>query len=168
VLTTIAGVNLVYAYFDGSEHEIALQTQGIIDAVAFPGLSIAGFSAATNEGIIFFGLAPFEKRTSPEFSKFAILGKVNGAIQQIQGARDPTRAPALRRRRGRLPDRPRRRAPVAPGARCAGAGAGRPGDRSGQHLPRARRWLERFRGARRGGQLRTTSSAGARAARQRS
>jgi multidrug efflux pump len=52
-----------------------------------PGLSIAGFSAAPNEGIVFFGLKPFEERTSPELSKFAILGKVNGAIQQIQGAR---------------------------------------------------------------------------------
>jgi multidrug efflux pump len=67
--------------------EIALKTPGIIDAVAFPGLSIAGFSAAPNEGIIFFGLKPFEERTSPELSKFAILGKVNGALQQIQGAR---------------------------------------------------------------------------------
>ncbi len=67
--------------------DIALKTPGIVDAVAFPGLSIAGFSAAPNEGIIFFGLAPFEKRTSPELSKFAILGKVNGALQQIQGAR---------------------------------------------------------------------------------
>ena len=60
---------------------------GIVDSVAFPGLSIAGFSAAPNEGIIFFGLKPFEERTSPELSKFAILGQVNGAIQQIQGAR---------------------------------------------------------------------------------
>jgi multidrug efflux pump len=67
--------------------DIALKTPGIIDAVAFPGLSIAGFSAAPNEGIVFFGLKPFEERTSPELSKFAILGKVNGALQQIQGAR---------------------------------------------------------------------------------
>ncbi len=53
----------------------------------FPGLSIAGFSAAPNEGIVFFGLESFDKRTSPDKSKFAILGQVNGAIQQIQGAR---------------------------------------------------------------------------------
>jgi multidrug efflux pump len=66
---------------------IALGIPGIVDAVAFPGLSIAGFSAAPNEGIIFFGLAPFEKRTSADLGKEAILGKVNGAIQQIQGAR---------------------------------------------------------------------------------
>ena len=67
--------------------EIALTIPGIRDSVAFPGLSIAGFSAAPNEGIVFFGLAPFDKRKTPDLSKFAILGKVNGAIQQIQGAR---------------------------------------------------------------------------------
>jgi multidrug efflux pump len=67
--------------------DIALKVPGIVDSVAFPGLSIAGFSAAPNEGIVFFGLEDFEKRTSPEKSKYAILGAVNGAIQQIQGAR---------------------------------------------------------------------------------
>ncbi|HEU4460477.1 MAG TPA: multidrug efflux RND transporter permease subunit [Methylibium sp.] len=67
--------------------EIALKVPGIVDSVAFPGLSIAGFSAAPNEGIVFFGLAPFEQRTSAQLSKDAILGQVNGAIQQIQGAR---------------------------------------------------------------------------------
>ena len=67
--------------------DIALGIPGIADSVAFPGLSIAGFSAAPNEGIVFFGLKSFEERTSPELSKNAILGKVNGAIQQIQGAR---------------------------------------------------------------------------------
>ncbi|KPF58208.1 transporter [beta proteobacterium AAP51] len=67
--------------------DIALKVPGIVDSVAFPGLSIAGFSAAPNEGIVFFGLADFDERTSPELSKGAILGAVNGAIQQIQGAR---------------------------------------------------------------------------------
>jgi multidrug efflux pump len=67
--------------------DIALKVPGIVDSVAFPGLSIAGFSAAPNEGIVFFGLQSFDERTSPELSKNAILGKVNGAIQQIQGAR---------------------------------------------------------------------------------
>ena len=67
--------------------DIALQVPGIVDSVAFPGLSIAGFSAAPNEGIVFFGLSPFDKRTSADLSKNAILGKVNGAIQQIEGAR---------------------------------------------------------------------------------
>jgi multidrug efflux pump len=67
--------------------DIALKVPGIVDSVAFPGLSIAGFSAAPNEGIVFFGLSPFEQRTTPDLAKFAILGKVNGALQQINGAR---------------------------------------------------------------------------------
>jgi multidrug efflux pump len=67
--------------------EIALKVPGIVDSVAFPGLSIAGFSAAPNEGIVFFGLEGFDKRTGADKSKDAIVGKVNGAIQQIQGAR---------------------------------------------------------------------------------
>jgi multidrug efflux pump len=67
--------------------DIALKVPGIVDSVAFPGLSIAGFSAAPNEGIVFFGLADFSQRTTPDLSKGAILGAVNGAIQQIQGAR---------------------------------------------------------------------------------
>ncbi|WP_457321957.1 efflux RND transporter permease subunit [Roseateles sp. P5_E11] len=67
--------------------EIALKVPGIKDSVAFPGLSSAGFSAAPNEGIVFFGLESFDERTSREKSKEAILGQVNGAIQQIQGAR---------------------------------------------------------------------------------
>ena len=67
--------------------EIALKVPGIVDSVAFPGLSIAGFAAAPNEGIVFFGLKDFEERTTPDVSKNAILGAVNGAIQQIQGAR---------------------------------------------------------------------------------
>jgi multidrug efflux pump len=67
--------------------DIALKVPGIKDSVAFPGLSIAGFSAAPNEGIVFFGLDSFDERTTPDKSKNAILGRVNGAIQQIQGAR---------------------------------------------------------------------------------
>jgi len=67
--------------------EIAQQVPGIVNSVAFPGLSIAGFSSAPNEGLVFFTLTPFEERKSRDLSKAAILGKVNGAIQQIQGAR---------------------------------------------------------------------------------
>ena len=66
---------------------IALKVPGIVDSVAFPGLSIAGFSASPNEGLVFFGLEGFDKRTTADKSKFAILGQVNGALQSIQGAR---------------------------------------------------------------------------------
>jgi len=67
--------------------DIALKVPGITGAVELPGLSVAGFSAAPNEGIVFFALEDFEQRTSRGMSKEAILGHVNGAIQQIQGAR---------------------------------------------------------------------------------
>jgi multidrug efflux pump len=67
--------------------DIALKVPGISDAVEFPGLSIAGFSAAPNEGLVFFGLAPFEQRTSADLGKDAILARVNGALQQIKEAR---------------------------------------------------------------------------------
>ena len=42
--------------------EIGLKQPGVQDAVAFPGLSISGFSVAPNAGIVFFGLKPFEER----------------------------------------------------------------------------------------------------------
>jgi multidrug efflux pump len=67
--------------------EISQKVPGIVESVAFPGLSVASFSAAPNEGLVFFTLEDFDKRTTPEKSLGAILGKVNGAIQQIQGAR---------------------------------------------------------------------------------
>mgnify|MGYP003341679103 CR=1 FL=1 len=46
--------------------DIALKVPGIKDSVAFPGLSIAGFSPAPNEGIVFFGLDSFDERTTPD------------------------------------------------------------------------------------------------------
>src|SRR5206468_8552236 len=38
--------------------DIGLKQPGVQDAVAFPGLSISGFSVAPNAGIVFFGLKP--------------------------------------------------------------------------------------------------------------
>jgi multidrug efflux pump len=42
--------------------DIAMETPGVKDAVAFPGLSINGFTNAPNAGIVFFTLDEFEKR----------------------------------------------------------------------------------------------------------
>lgn len=67
--------------------DIASKVPGVKNVVAFPGMSIAGFSTASNEGVIFLALAPFEERRTPDLSKMAILGKVNQALQEIQGAR---------------------------------------------------------------------------------
>jgi len=42
--------------------DIGLKLPGVQSAVAFPGLSISGFSVAPNAGIVFFCLDPFEDR----------------------------------------------------------------------------------------------------------
>jgi len=65
--------------------EIGLKLPGVQDAVAFPGLSISGFSVAPNAGIVFFGLKPFEERRSANLSGPAIAAALNqqfGAIQE--------------------------------------------------------------------------------------
>ncbi|MDP2205640.1 MAG: multidrug efflux RND transporter permease subunit [Alphaproteobacteria bacterium] len=46
--------------------EIAMETPGVQNAVAFPGLSINGFAASSSAGIVFMTLDPFEERRSPE------------------------------------------------------------------------------------------------------
>jgi multidrug efflux pump len=66
--------------------DIALKTPGIRDAVAFPGLSIAGFTNAPNAGVVFFGLDEFEKRRTPDLSGGAIAGAVNQRLAAIEDA----------------------------------------------------------------------------------
>ncbi len=66
--------------------DIAKGVPGIQDAVAFPGLSINGFSAAPNAGIVFFALDEFDKRQTPELSADAIVGQVNMRLGAIQDA----------------------------------------------------------------------------------
>ena len=48
--------------------DIALKTPGVKDAVAFPGLSINGFTNAPNAGIVFVPLKPFDERRDAELS----------------------------------------------------------------------------------------------------
>ena len=52
--------------------DIGLKQPGVENAVAFPGLSISGFSIAPNAGIVFFTLKPFEERRSTDLSGPAI------------------------------------------------------------------------------------------------
>jgi len=66
--------------------EIAMKQPGVKDAIAFPGLSIHGFSASPNSGIVFVGLDDFEKRKTPELSGGAIAGALNGRFASIQDA----------------------------------------------------------------------------------
>jgi multidrug efflux pump len=66
--------------------DIAMQTPGIEHAVAFPGLSIAGFTKAPNAGIVFFTLDAFEKRHAPDLSGTVIAAAVNQRLGAIQDA----------------------------------------------------------------------------------
>lgn len=66
--------------------QIALDHPGVKDAIAFPGLSIQGFTISPNAGIVFVGLEDFEKRQSPELSGGAIAGALNGRFMAIQDA----------------------------------------------------------------------------------
>jgi multidrug efflux pump len=66
--------------------EIGLKQPGVESAVAFPGLSISGFSVSPNEGIVFFCLKPFEERTSSKLSGPAIAAALNQQFAGIQDA----------------------------------------------------------------------------------
>ncbi|WAC27465.1 efflux RND transporter permease subunit [Ancylobacter sp. SL191] len=66
--------------------EITLAEPGVESAVAFPGLSIAGFSNSSNAGIVFSVLKPFEERTTPELSAGAIAMSLNQKYGAIQDA----------------------------------------------------------------------------------
>ncbi|MBB5039256.1 efflux RND transporter permease subunit [Prosthecobacter dejongeii] len=66
--------------------DIVLKHPGVKDAIAFPGLSIHGFSISPNSGIVFVGLDEFEKRTTPELSAQAISNALNGKFMAIQDA----------------------------------------------------------------------------------
>ena len=66
--------------------DIIMKTPGVENAIGFPGLSINGFSNASNSGIVFVGLKPFEERTTPDLSGEAISMMLNGQFSQIQEA----------------------------------------------------------------------------------
>jgi multidrug efflux pump len=66
--------------------DIALKQPGVEHAVAFPGLSINGFTNSSNAGIVFLTLAPFEARRDPSLSAGAIAGKLNQKFASITEA----------------------------------------------------------------------------------
>ena len=66
--------------------EIALKQPGVESAVAFPGLSINGFTNSSSAGIVFVTLKPFAERKSPELSAGAIAGALNQQYAAIQEA----------------------------------------------------------------------------------
>jgi multidrug efflux pump len=66
--------------------EIALKHPGAANAIAFPGLSINGFTNSPNSGIVFVALKPFEERRSPDLAGPAIARQLQQEFAQIQDA----------------------------------------------------------------------------------
>jgi multidrug efflux pump len=66
--------------------DIALKQPGVESAVAFPGLSINGFTNSSSAGIVFVTLKPFEERKGKELSAGAIANALNEKYSGIQEA----------------------------------------------------------------------------------
>ena len=66
--------------------DIALKQPGVESAVAFPGLSINGFTNSANAGIVFLVLKPFDERKAPELGGAAIAKQLNGKFAGIKEA----------------------------------------------------------------------------------
>ncbi|WP_411882552.1 efflux RND transporter permease subunit [Polaromonas sp. YR568] len=66
--------------------DIAMKQPGVEHAIAFPGLSINGFTNSSNSGIVFVALKPFEERKSKDLSAGAIAGQLNAKFGGIQEA----------------------------------------------------------------------------------
>jgi multidrug efflux pump len=64
----------------------ALATPGVESVPAFPGLSINGFTNATNAGIAFTPLKPFEQRRAADRSASAIAATLRAQYSKIQDA----------------------------------------------------------------------------------
>ncbi|MGK0410631.1 MAG: multidrug efflux pump [Shewanella psychromarinicola] len=65
---------------------IALAQPGVAHAVAFPGLSINGFTNSTNSAILFTPLDDFADRKDPSLSAGAIAAALNQQFAAIDGA----------------------------------------------------------------------------------
>ncbi|MCQ9376764.1 efflux RND transporter permease subunit [Methyloversatilis sp. XJ19-49] len=66
--------------------DIALAQPGVENAVAFPGLSINGFTNSSSAGIVFATLKPFDERRSEDLSAGAIAASLNQKFAAIQDA----------------------------------------------------------------------------------
>ncbi|MEP1214324.1 MAG: multidrug efflux RND transporter permease subunit [Marinobacter sp.] len=62
--------------------DIAMETEGVANAVAFPGLNALQFTNTSNTGVVFFPLKPFEERSLS-------AGEINAQInQKISGLKE--------------------------------------------------------------------------------
>ena len=66
--------------------DIAKEIPGVEASVAFPGLSINGFTNAPNAGIVFTTLKPFHERTKKSESGEAIAAEINKRMGAVQDA----------------------------------------------------------------------------------
>ena len=66
--------------------EIAMAQPGVENAVAFPGLSINGFTNSSSAGIVFTPLKPFDERRSKDLSAQAIAASLNQKFAEIKDA----------------------------------------------------------------------------------
>ena len=66
--------------------EIAGKHPGVANTVAFPGLSINGFTNSPSSGIVFTPLKPFDQRSDPSMSANAIAADLNKQFAEIQDA----------------------------------------------------------------------------------
>jgi multidrug efflux pump len=66
--------------------EIAMEHPGVANAIAFPGLSINGFTVSPNSGIVFIALDPFEERHDKSLHGSAIADSLNAQYASIQDA----------------------------------------------------------------------------------
>ncbi|AMM26144.1 efflux RND transporter permease subunit [Variovorax sp. PAMC 28711] len=66
--------------------EIVKKNPNVEDAIAFPGLSINGFTNSSNSGVVFVTLKPFDERKRVDQSGGAVAGQLNGAFSSIQDA----------------------------------------------------------------------------------
>jgi multidrug efflux pump len=65
---------------------IAKEIPGVESSVAFPGLSINGFTNAPNAGIVFTTLKPFHERKDKSMSAEAIAAEINKRMGAVQDA----------------------------------------------------------------------------------
>ncbi|MEO5716133.1 MAG: efflux RND transporter permease subunit, partial [Luteolibacter sp.] len=66
--------------------DIMLKHPGVSDSIAFPGLSINGFTNSPNSGIAFVNLKSFEERHGPGMSGAEIAATLNAQFGDIQDA----------------------------------------------------------------------------------